>query len=249
MNLPPIVRFSQKEYLEDLQKGHLFMRNIAYYQQYDKTDTARSDPFDGSLPSFEYIPHPYEEKVIPGSGHFMRFNSFVTCFFRYHHIYNNLVVTSPEVSAELKTFGCEHALIINTNLFISALQSQYDNGVNIRWGDVSYFSESALHAELMKFLLPTQAKRTVFPFEFIKRDTFQQQQEFRVCVRQNTPDVNCFLNDLHQSYSEFSEETMNLVTNSTLTVNIGSIKEFSQIVPAEMILNYVVNLRALNIGY
>ena len=81
MNMLPIVRFSQKEYLEELQQGHLFMRNIAYYQQYDKTDTVRSDQFDGSLPSFEYIPHPYEDKVIPSSGHFMRFNSFITAFF------------------------------------------------------------------------------------------------------------------------------------------------------------------------
>ena len=247
MNMLPIVRFSQKEYLEELQQGHLFMRNIAYYQQYDKTDTVRSDQFDGSLPSFEYIPHPYEDKVIPSSGHFMRFNSFITCFFHYQHIYNDFLIIPPASVQDLKLLNCSYALVVNTDRFIDALQSHYNESTTV-YGDVSY-SENQLRAELAKYIPPAHPTHIDHLFEFIKRDSFKNQQEFRVCIMKDTPAVKLFEEGLSKPIAQLSEKHMSILTNSTLTLDIGSIKDFSQIIPTDILFNYSVGIKSLNIGY
>ena len=110
MNMLPIVRFSQKNIWKSFNKDIYSCVTLPIINNMIKPDTVRSDQFDGSLPSFEYIPHPYEDKVIPSSGHFMRFNSFITCFFITSISIMTFLIIPPASAQDLKLLNCSYAL-------------------------------------------------------------------------------------------------------------------------------------------
>lgn len=65
----------------------------------------------------------------------------------------------------------------------------------------------------------------------------------------DTPAVKLFEEGLSKPIAQLSEKHMSILTNSTLTLDIGSIKDFSQIIPTDILFNYSVGIKSLNIGY
>ena len=236
MNILPIIRFSEKEYVEQLQSGELFLHHNMYYQRLESGDTARSDPYDGSLP----FPDEGLLSKIAGEAVFypriMSLTAYVICFYHYHCVKNGHIYIPEEDKAALLKFDSPYGLIINVQKLEERL-SQVCSTKNIRLscGDVHYYSD----AELQRMIGEQHNSKNMppVPLQYLKSDTFKNQSEYRICVN-HQPDV-LRMNPETLVLNQNGQEAEKLY-KSTHTLQIGSIKEFSVILPSEKILNSVI---------
>lgn len=229
----PVIRFAKKEYLEDLQNGKLFMRNVVYYQRLESVDTARSDPFDGAIPAPGLIPRclqgdPRISDLNLETTRIMTFNTYVSCFFgiEAHQIDSSgHIVLSNDVANELSKFSCENALIIDLNKFAERLGStMLSSQTNLNFGHIKYLTNEEYEFELSRL---THFSPTSQPIEFLKRDIFSNQQEFRISCKDDH--ISQVLNS-EASATNMSPEFILQISDSFITVDIGSIQEFSRII-------------------
>lgn len=233
----PIVRISQKEYLEDLQNGKLFMRNIHYYQRLESEDLARSDPFDGAIPAPGIIPQVLHEsssvsEINLQTARITTFNTYVSCFFGIEPRQidsSGRIILLPAIANELRRFNCEDAIIIDLNCFARRLEKIVEaEQPNLNYGHITYLSEQDYGIEMSNL---THGMLTSQPMEFLKRNIFANQQEFRISCRRN--DI------LYQELCslcppgnaiDVSPEMAKRIGDSHITIDIGPIQEFSKII-------------------
>lgn len=236
MSTLPIVRFSEKKYLEQLQCGELFLRHNMYYQRLESEDTARSDPYDGSLP----FPDEGLLSKIAGEAVFhsrkMSLTAYVICFYHYHCVKNGHIYIPEEDKAALLKFKSPYGLIINVQKLEERLAQVYSTkNIRLSCDDMHYYSD----AELQRMIGEQHNGKTMLPVppQYLKSDTFKNQSEYRICVN-HQPDV-LRMNPGAMILNQNGQETEKLY-KSTHTLQIGSIKEFSVILPTEKILNSVI---------
>ena len=221
MTYLPLVRFAKKEYLEQLQAGNLFMRNIMYYQTLEQDDTARSDVYDGAIPT-SFVPLAVEKPGKVEHSRIMMPDKYVTCFFHYQKTTEDgHLCMSDRSKFELEKFGCDYALIIDTNRFLTRLNEVQCKEASLNYGDVIYYTKLGYQKEVNQVLahrMPTN------PIEFMKRDSFSSQQEFRISISHKTP---LFYDLFKKPINEISQQELAELVSTTYTLDIGSIKEFS----------------------
>ena len=228
LKIPPIVKFSKREYLEELQKGKMLMRNILYYQHYENKDKARSDIFDGAIPADDIIPNFIKNADEIPNKKIMPLNKYVFCFFRFMGNGLQWFKFTPENIKAVKEFKCENALIIDTDRFIEQLNQLLQNEYpTLNWGDVSYYKENDYIAAEKGL---SYGSSPSCPMEFIKSERFKAQQEFRVSITYNSPQYEAFLCN---SINNLTPEQSKLLRETPIAINIGSIESFSKIITTE----------------
>lgn len=250
MYLPPIVRISEKKHLEDLQNGKLFMRNVQYYQQLESEDLARSDPFDGAIPAIGVIPkvlegNPVTSQLNPETSKFTYINTYVSCFFgiRWHQVDSSGRITlSPSIVNKLREFICKDAIIIELNRLTKRLQRVMEQEQpSLIYGHVEYLTNQDYDVELTNLIKNMPPSR---PFEFLKRDSFAQQQEFRISCRYND-DIyqKLCVSESQDPARHLSHEMLKQIADSSITIDIGSIQEFSKIIKLSDLLEGRIGIR------
>lgn len=225
-----LIRFDNKEYLKELQNGKLFLRTCLYYQQYDKSDTARSDSFDGSLPlSKKYLD--FSNFGINGisNSRITDPDSFIKCFYMcFNSEYKQINPLTWELSLsdntinEFKKFGVESALLIfNVYDFINQIKKKCnENKESFLFSPTEYLS-NAEQKEMEETLFKKGKLQS--DVSFFKDNTYNGQKELRVCVKhkvfekflkpfKNTNDGNV----IYHVSDEFKEQVY--------TIDIGQIK-------------------------
>lgn len=239
----PMIRIDGKEYLERLQEGEFFMRSNLYYQSLDGKDAARSDPYDGAIPATKLAGFPFAEFGISGitNPRIMMGHTFVKCFFYYrrtdcHQIQDGVYILTMKTDTRkaLAEFISSHALIIlNPSQLVEQVNQECEKrALKLWYGEVEYLTDEELRKRKIGLLTRSCRKNPCF----YKSADYQEQQEFRFCVR--------------VPYKHISEvKTLNGIEyftidleakDETYTLNIGSLKNISCILPISEILNYPV---------
>ena len=245
----PMIRVDDKEYLERLQEGEFFMRSSLYYQTLDGKDTARSDPYDGAIPSGNPTGFLFSKLGISGirNPRIMMGHTFVKCFFYYgktdcHQIQDGVYILSMTADARkaLSAFTSSHVLLI---LNPSQLVEQVDQAckkqaLKLWYSDAEYLTPEELAQREVEFIT---GQSTVHPV-FCKNKDFQSQQEFRFCVKMPYKHISesKFLNGIE--YQMIDSEAK----DETYTLDIGSIKNISCILPMSEMLKYPVVVDTTN---
>lgn len=194
MNLEfPLIRFDNKEWLEKLNQGDLFLRHSLYYQGLDSQDSARSDTYDGSIPAEHLVELKCKEngnEIQIQNSRLMNLNYYIKCFFHcnggniklYPPNYFEFVF-SEKCKQEIRSFNVDSALIIfSPTKFFSQIQNvctKRNETVSI--DDVHYLDEKQYSVAAQGIVNGTTCTETVF----YKHKRFSNQQELRVCVHHN----------------------------------------------------------------
>ena len=229
------------------------MRNIQYYQRLESEDLARSDPFDGAIPAPGIIPQALQEsteisKINLQTTRFTSFNTYVSCFFGIepHQIdASGHIALSLSVADELRKFGCEDAIIIDLNCFAKRLEKIVETEQpTLNFGHVTYLSDQNYNVEssnLMQGILTSQ------PMEFLKRDIFAKQQEFRISCKQNDILYQKLCSLCPPNFAvSISPEMAKQIGDSHIIIDIGSIREFSKLIKLTDLLEGKIAIRELN---
>lgn len=249
----PMIRVDQKEYLELLQEGEFFMRSSLYYQTLDDKDIARSDPYDGTIPSSDPTGFPFSELGISGitKPRIMIGHTFIKCFFYYnktdcHQLQNDVYLLTMTADARnaLSDFSSSYALIIlKPSEFVEQVsQTCQKEAVDLWYSEVEYLTSEEFNQRGIEFITGQSRRHPVF----YKNKDFQSQQEFRFCVRVQVP------------YRHISEtKTLNGIEyqmidleakDETYTLHIGNLKSISCILPMSELLKYPVVVDTNNRG-
>lgn len=247
----PMIRVDQKEYLELLQEGEFFMRSSLYYQTLDDKDVARSDPYDGAIPSGNLTGFPFSELGISGitKPRIMMGHTFVKCFFYYrktdcHQLQNGVYLLTMTADARnaLSDFSSSYALIIlKPSQFVEQVSLTCQKDALKLWrSEVKYLTSEELDQKSVEFLAGQSRIHPVF----LKNKLFQSQQEFRFCVQVPYKHISepKILNGIEYQMIDLEAK------NETHTLHIGSLKNISCILPMSEILKYPVVVDTNNRG-
>lgn len=239
----PMIRVDQKEYLERLQEGEFFMRSSLYYQTLDEKDTARSDPYDGTIPSVDPTGFPYSELGVSGitKPRIMMGHTFIKCFFYYnktdcHQIQNGVYLLTMTADARnaLSDFSSSYALIIlKPSQFVEQVNLACQKaGLKLWYSEVGYLTSEELDQRRVEFLTGQSTTHPVF----YKNKAFQFQQEFRFCVRVPYRHISetKTLNGIEYQMIDLEAK------DETYTLHIGNLKSISCILPMSELLKYPV---------
>ena len=231
-----LIRFGRKDRLESLQKGYLYMKNLLYFINLEKSNPTDSggqgDMFEGQ--SVMYNPtieiRDYHTKALVYRGAVdLTATSFgyekypVLCMFMLD--FRNLVdrkieggklirsyrFTEEQVERVAKEFG-EYALMIsNADEFVLRVKNGLkENGVTqYTRGRVQYYRPNDFYYSKDVCDNPLNAT-------YWKRENFAFQQEFRILIHKEVPDH--------------------------LRVNIGDISDISQLLKAKDLLNSQIDI-------
>lgn len=248
----PIVRISEITHLDELQNGTLFMRNLQYYQQLEQDDLARSDPFDGAIPTPGMTPKvleksPEKSEVNLKTSRITTLNTYASCFFaiKPHQIDSSgCIKIPPDIANELRKFNCEYAIIIDLSRFAKRLQKIKETeqpSLNFRY--VTYLSELDYDIELNNLL---HYGSTSKPLEFLKQNRFANQQEFRISCKNNDSIYRelCSASSSNPVVS-VSPEMAKQISSSHIDIEIGPIHEFSWIITLSDLLEGKIAIRKL----
>lgn len=239
----PMIRVDDKEYLERLQKGEFFMRSSLYYQGLDGKDTARSDPFDGAIPATGNNGFPFSQLGFSDirNPRIMMGNTFIKCFFRYNKmncgklqegIY--ILCLTTDVRKALSDFASSYALIIlSPAQFVEQVSKACEKeGLALYCSDAEYRTPEELQQIGADFIMGRSKRHP----SFYKRTSFQNQQEFRFCVRlpyKHISEVKTSNGIEYQLIDSKAKE-------ETYTLKIGSLENISCIMPVLEMLSYPV---------
>lgn len=248
--LLPFLRLDSEEHLIALQEGEFFMRPLLYYQILEECDYARNDPYDGSIPT-HLVKFPSAQLGIHEVKHprIILGNSFVKCFFTYkcssfRAIEDGkfeLTLSSDDIDA-LRQFSCSHALVIaNPIKFIYQVQVACEkNYEQLYYGNVLYKTDKELLS--LELDLINQTHQNTNP-AFIKNIRYKNQSEYRFCI------IHPIKSMYRSNSNQNNIEVYNIkddVKEETYTINIGSIRDISYIVPFDLITSYPIILDIKN---
>ena len=234
MSTFPLVRISSQKHIEELRSGQLFLRHITYYQRLEESDIARRDVFDGSIPFADDGTLSSIAKAEVHNARIMKLTSYVACFYHFRCEKSGYFYVPEEDKPALREFKRDTALIIDTDEFESRVKNACDKGgISSLMGDVFYISpqqEIEIKDQLQKGYIP----KIIHIPQFVKSSKFSNQHEYRVSV-DCTPDYL----KLHSKGEPFllDAEEFKGLSNSTKTINIGSIADISEMVTVDELLN------------
>jgi len=230
----PLVRISSQKHIEELRSGQLFLRHVTFYQRMESNDNARSDVFDGSIPFPDNGTLASIAKEDVKNGRIMNLTSYVACFYHFHCEKNGYFYVPEEDKPALREFKRDTAFIIDADDFESRVKNACDKGgISSLMGDVFYISpqqEIEIKDQLQNGYIP----KIIHIPQFVKSSKFSNQHEYRVSV-DCTPDYL----KLHSKGEPFllDAEEFKGLSNSTKTINIGSIEDISDLVTVEELLS------------
>ena len=239
----PMIRVDGKEYLERLRRGEFFMRSSLYYQTLDSKDTARSDPYDGAIPAPKLTGSSFSELGISNfrNPRIMIGHTFIKCFFYYdktdcRQIQDGVYLLSmtADTKKALSEFSSLYALIIlkPSQLVEQVSLTCQKEALKFWYSEVEYLTSEALEQRRIEFLTGQSKIHTVF----YKNIDFQSQQEFRFCVQVPYKHISKSKNLNGIEYQMIDLEAK----EETFTLNIGSLKNISCILPVSEMLNYPI---------
>jgi hypothetical protein len=196
------VRFSQKQYLEDFQKGKLFMNNLKkYIEEEEKTGIKGvGDKHEASHVLNDLIIKMYDSETnefiteIPAGSIMFREDQYlykpVLCLFTmwsdsFHmvsededFIYAKLVFSKEQKEKIKEHFG-ENALIIPSNAFLGQVHNKFiEKEFDFVHGLVKYSDYKVNESKRFEIY----SKRTA-EIAFIKDKSFQYQNEYRILIK------------------------------------------------------------------
>lgn len=186
----PLIRFENKNWLENLQNGEFFMRTNLYYQIIEINDLARGDQFDGALP-FPDECHVFESTTGNSvlNPRLVEPNIFIKCFYHcslddFIQVNNYLwkLSLSDNAKKEMQRFHSDSALLIFSPCkFIEQVNKAFcSKNEPVYYSDVTYLSDEQ-YSEITGSIILNPEKRKLL--SFYKHERFSGQKEFRICVR------------------------------------------------------------------
>lgn len=210
----PLIKFQSYDRIQKLQQGLLYMKNLDYYRELEKTsgDNMVGDLFEGMLHVNEaklIIPESGEEIIIEDDLIPTSFSdSYAFCMFGINSNIQTFQFTD-EQKKEICKFG-DTALIITDRdeffrrIFIAADKEKL-KGFH---GFVKYYDEKVNSVNLLASLINGMEN-----VAFWKRDTYRYQQEYRFIIQ---------MEEINKDYYE---------------LNIGNIEDISKIIKTSSLLN------------
>ncbi len=247
MNIHPLVRVDKKEYLEDLQKGNLFMRSNLYYQKMDN-DKERGDIYDGAIYGDYFIPTqlPNMQHLEIANPRIIMGNLFIKSFFQY--VDNEVERVGEKAYRYSLSSNSQNALtqfedadsvmiIMDTRKYIKQFEGVC-NSKKIRfWYDnVHYMDEDDIREIQKKYVDLGNQSELLNPV-FIKRKGYGDQQEFRLCVQ----------HPISKEIEEAMEEQgvvcfEKSVVDVPYEINIGQIEDYSVIIPLKEFMGHSISI-------
>ena len=258
----PIIRADDKVYLEELQRGELFMRNALYYQDDEEKDS-RNDPYDSAVPVKNILEIKTDPEIGPvNHERLFGFGWFIKCFYQFKlsdlHRKNDgsyCLRMSDESKDWLSSLGKEYVIIIfNTRKFMQRFYTYCDSsGLRNLASPVSYlddteyreYSLAFVHEMLNVYAGKDLSQKLISPL-LCKRKKYSINQEFRVCVHYD--DVNNDLFKEHGPIANLSYQEMEAIQNKATTEKIGSLADISKICTLDEILKLEIPIALGNKG-
>lgn len=242
----PIIRFDEQCYLEKLQTGSLYMRNLFCYQV-EESDASRYDKFDGAIP-IEVRSELMNNHSID-NFRIMKLQCYIKCFFQF--LYDDLhqddngeyrLIIKEKSKHWIKSLNVKYGMVLNTKMFLERFYAKCDK-INLRCGagQVKYMSSDAYNNYLMKLSSTIKElsnnkskdlKSIDLPRpEFCKKEILAMQQELRICVYDN--DFNQKLINSYAPISYIPEDDSQKIFSRPYSLEIGSLEDISVIIPIE----------------
>lgn len=186
-----LIKFGEKQNIESLQNGKLYMKNLKYYinREIESGDNTVGDKYDGMFPindcDFDFYDSETKKKAFSVNKASAVFDLGYTmcptfCMFLFDR--RNITETNlnsikyeftEEQKIKLKGFGTHALVITNTNSFINRVEKGFlNNKMSVYRNTVKYFKGNEL--EHLKDIQKDNRK-----IAFWKRDIYTHQQEYR----------------------------------------------------------------------
>ena len=231
----PLVLVAKKEYLESLQKGFFYMKNCLCYQAIEGDDIQRGDKYDGAVKCGYKgygIPDSLQNTVT--NPRLMEIDNYIKCFFHYKKRDMKMrtdfcaqFTISPEATKVLQEFNEEYALVVfSAGEFIRRFSNVCQKANLIfDYGDVNYVSDDDYNRYRQRIEDIVQGKASNKgggnPV-FVKRDVFENQQEFRFCIKHK------------------QEITDGTSLAEAISIDIGNVEDISVVVKLSDICRYPI---------
>ena len=247
----PLVRFSKKDHLQELQQGLMYMRNAGHYRamQSESGNTIQGDQLESKLP---YYSGNHMKKLLSTNnvssdivGHWslMAANTFICCMYAFNesNIINrgeNWITLGIERGEnDLIEFG-DHALVIcGVDRFIQSFNNISINYSYKQQGHVQYHNlydheiADIVTEKYISYLAHTDPKKTILPPEFIKDIKYEYQQEYR------------FVLNTGYSHEDAVNEYQGIIKNDDIKIKIEDCTPHSFICSTEELLRRTLCLK------
>ena len=195
----PIVKFQNKEIIEKIQSGKMYLKNLEWFREKERQtgDMTIGDLLEGMLHISEGYMQIYDSdgKVIEcvpltDSAITTSFsNAFVFCATNIFPDENGTVFADNQKPV-FKEFGDTALVIENKGEFIKRIyKAAKELGYEVFYGVVNYYNKDEDNANMLLSLL-----HGMHNIAFWKRDTYKVQQEFRIVL---------WRKDANKDYIEF----------------------------------------------
>ena len=195
----PIVKFQNKEIIEKIQSGKMYLKNLEWFREKERKtgDMTIGDLLEGMLHISEGYMQIYDSdgKVIEcvpltDSAITTSFsNAFVFCATNIFPDENGNVFADNQKPV-FKEFGDTALVIENKGEFIKRIyKAAKELGYEVFYGVVNYYNKDEDNANMLLSLL-----HGMHNIAFWKRDTYKVQQEFRIVL---------WRKDANKDYIEF----------------------------------------------
>lgn len=190
----PLILVTNKEYLESLQAGKVFMTHCLHYQELENSDLQRGDKYDSAIKcGYEGYNLPDWVKNEVKSPRLMHLFTYIKCFFHYQRKDVKIISDkqlslsiSSKSASELKGFSEEYALFIgNAAEFVRRFSRACENNkIKYYYSDVSYISDDdyLIYEDRIQQVVAGTYSGELPHFGFVKRNKYRSQQEFRLIV-------------------------------------------------------------------
>lgn len=219
-----LIRISKRAYLEDLQKGNLYMNHISTFQQ-SEDNYLRQDKLEGadSIDQVMWI------KLMDEEGNTMEFNSeqlnsaYVTSkpteidvsIFSFLAINKSLTTTTNKIDERNLEFGDSFMIVLNPPKLVQMFnQKAKELKLSNYWGPVNYYDRKNHIGELNLLSKPNE---------------FQYQNEFRLIIENsNNEPFQINIGDL-SSFTEIHpiEKLKNLRFKTSILTKERLLKHFN----------------------
>ena len=221
----PIVKFQNKEIIEKIQSGKMYLKNLEWFREKERQtgDMTIGDLLEGMLHISEGYMQIYDSdgKVIEcvpltDSAITTSFsNAFVFCATNIFPDENGHVFADNQKPV-FKEFGDTALVIENKGEFIKRIyKAAKELGYEVFYGVVNYYNKDEDNANMLLSLL-----HGMHNIAFWKRDTYKVQQEFRIVL---------WKKDANKDYIEF---------------DIGDISDISKVISIEEALRIQIKKQA-----
>lgn len=221
----PIVKFQNKEIIEKIQSGKMYLKNLEWFREKERQtgDMTIGDLLEGMLHISEGYMQIYDSdgKVIEcvpltDSAITTSFsNAFVFCATNIFPDESGHVFADNQKPV-FKEFGDTALVIENKGEFIKRIyKAAKELGYEVFYGVVNYYNKDEDNANMLLSLL-----HGMHNIAFWKRDTYKVQQEFRIVL---------WKKDANKDYIEF---------------DIGDISDISKVISIEEALRIQIKKQA-----